>query len=206
KIEEEGFENEAVDVLNKAFAETKAYQFKMRIGDIRIKQMARRYRKLQAAGDKQAAAQAARQQLEFELVEYADRAKNYPTDLAIKFELGRRQLLDKNYDEAIALLQQAQRDPRRHVQAMNYLAQAFASKGWYREAAETYERALQSEMPEDRSKELKYNLADALEKLGKLDRARDLLSEVVQIDYNYKDARDRLEKLRKKTDEGLSEA
>ena len=93
KIEDESYENEAIAVLDKANSQTGSYQFKMRIGDIRIRQMTRRYRKLEKSGDKKAAVQQARMQLAFELEEYIERAANYPTDLAVKYELGRRQYL-----------------------------------------------------------------------------------------------------------------
>jgi len=193
KIEEEGYENEAIDILTKAHTDTGAYQFKVRIGDIKIRQMTRRYRELADAGDEKAATEHLKNQLAFELAEYTERAINYPTDLALKFELGRRQLLSKQYDEAIASLQHAQRDPRRHVAAMNYLGQAFEAKEWYREAADTFQRALTTEMSEERTKEIHYNYGSVLEKTGDLERARDEFSIVAQIDFNYKDVRQRLE-------------
>jgi tetratricopeptide (TPR) repeat protein len=137
--------------------------------------------------------------LEFELEEYADRAANYPTDLALKYELGRRQFLTGQYDEAIGSFQQAQRDPRRHLAALNHLGQAFSKKGLLREAAETYDRALHSEMTEQREKDLRYNLAAVLMETEQYQRARDEFSRVAQMDYNYKDVRQRLEEIDRKT-------
>ena len=201
KIEEEAFENEALDVLKKAHTESSAYQYKLRIGDIRIRQLTRRYRELVAAGDKEAAGKHAREQLDFELGEYADRVVNYPTDLALKYELGRRQYLAGLYDDAIASLQSAQRDPRRHITALTYLGQAFLRKDWLRESAETFERALQSQMTEDRAKEIRYLLGGVLEKMGDLQKAQDCFSEVAQMDFNYRDVRERLETVRGKLDE-----
>ena len=197
KTQEESYENEAIDILTKALKNTGAYQYKMRIGDIRIKQMTRRYRKLLADSDQTAAAEQAKKQLEFELQEFAERAENYPTDLSIKYELGRRQYLSGQHDEAIASFQQAQRDPRRRLLALNYLGQAFANKGWHSEAAETYERALEGDIPEEKAKGLRYNLANALEQMGDLERAGEQYSQVAQIDFSFKDVRERLEKVRK---------
>lgn len=213
KFEDESYENEAIDILDKAYRDTGQYQFKMRIGDIKIRQMKRRFNKLLSAGDKEAAREQARAQLAFELEEYAERAANYPTDLSMKYELGRRQLMAGEYDQAIASLQQAQRDPRRHVLALNYLGQAFARKKWFSEAVETYQRALNSEMTEERTKEIRYNLADCLEKMAEgesdpderrrlLREAQEQLSDVAQIDITYKDTRDRLEATRKKLSAG----
>jgi len=202
KPEDESYENEAVDVLRKAYKDTGVYQFKMRIGEIRIKQMTRQYRKLVESGNKQAAAEHARKQLAYELKEFTERAENYPTDLAVKYELGRRQFLAGQYDEAIASLQQAQRDPRRHVTAMNYLGQAFARKQWFREAADTFRRALTVDMTETREKELRYSLGDVLEQMGELEPAQEEFSRVAQVDFNYKDVHQRLDGIRKKLLEG----
>lgn len=198
KIEEESFENQAVDILAKAHNDTKAYQFKMKLGDIKIRQMTRRYRKLTAAGDKAGAAEVLKQQLTLELTEFTERAANYPTDLAIKFELGRRQFLAGKLDDAITSFQQAQRDPRRHLAAMTYLGRSFAKKGWLSEAADTYTKALETDMSEDRAKELRYSFGDVLEQLGRLKEAEDQFSTVAQTDFNYKDVRDRIETIRKK--------
>jgi len=197
KIPDEAYEGEAVDVLTKAHRDSGAYQYKLRIGDIKIRQMTRRYRKLVQDGDKEGAKKQIRAQLMFELDEFKERSINYPTDLKLKFELGRRQHLAGMHDEAIASLQQAQRDPRNHLRAMSYLGQAFEAKEWLREASETYGRALETEMTEDRAKELRYNLGSVLEKMGKLAPAREQFSAVAQADYNYKDVRERLNAVNK---------
>ncbi|MDP6543146.1 MAG: hypothetical protein QGH60_04090 [Phycisphaerae bacterium] len=193
KIPDEAYEGEAVDVLTKAHRDSGTYQYKLRIGDIKITQMTRRYRKLVHDGDKEGAKAQIRTQLAFELDEFKERSINYPTDLRLKFELGRRQHLAGMHDDAIASLQQAQRDPRRHLAAMSYLGLAFEAKGWLREASETYGRALETEMSEDRAKELRYNLGSVLEKMGQLTQAREEFSAVAQADYNYKDVRERLD-------------
>ncbi len=205
KYEDDAHETQAIEVLTKAHTDIGAYQFKMRIGDIRIRQLIRRYREILEKGDKAAAAEAARQQLTFELEEYAERAVNYPTDMAIKYELGRRQFLAGNYDDAIGSLQQAQRDPRRQVLALTYMGQAFAKKDWHKEAAETFARALELELPEERAKTLRYYLGDVLEKMDNIQEALDQFSQVAQMDFNYRDVRDRVEKLRSQEQAGSSE-
>ena len=202
KIENESYENEAVDILNKAHRDSSAYQYKMKVGDVRIKQMSRRFRSLRDAGDAAGAKEQAQRQLAFELDEFTERAANYPTDLSLKFELGRRQFLTGQYDEAIASLQQAQRDPRRQLKARSLIGQAFTKKGWYREAAETFERALETEMIEETSKEIRYFLGDVLQTMNELARAQEQFSMVAQVDYNYKDVRQRIEDIRQKLQAG----
>ena len=199
-IEDETYENQAIEILAKAHRDTGAYQFKMQIGDIRIRQENRRYRDLAETGDKGAAAQQLQRVLAFELDEFTERAENYPTNLVIKYELGRRQLLAGNYDDAIGSFQQAQRDPKRHLQALNYLGQTFAKKGWLQEAADTYKRALAADLTESRTKEIRYCYGDVLEKMGELKAAQDEFSEVAQIDFSYRDVRDRLESVRQQLD------
>jgi hypothetical protein len=202
RMNDESYENEAIDILRKAYDDTKTYLFKMKIGDLRIKQYKRRYQAKLEQGDKEAATKIAKDQLAFELEEYTERTVNYPTDLGLKYELGVRQFIASKFDaskidDAISSLQQAQRDPRRRVQALNYLGLAFRRKEWLQEAIDTFNRALENEMPEERTKELRYNLADAYEANNQLAEAQEQFSAVAQIDYNYKDTRDRLDKVRK---------
>ncbi len=197
KIEEEGYENEAIDILEKAYADLGEYRYKVRTDDVRIRQIRRRYNKLKTDGQRDQAMQLARELMSFELEVYAERAKNYPTDLSVKYELGRRQLTDGKLDDAIASLQQAQRDPKRRISAMTYLGQAFEKKQWHREAVETYEKALESEPPEVRAKELHYSLAKALKAMGEKQKALDHFSTVAQMDYNFRDVREQVEALRK---------
>ena len=202
ELESNATENEAIDVLHKAHKDIGAYRFKVRIGDIRIRQMSRRFRELRDEGDQAGAAEQAKRQLAFELDEYTERTANYPTDMSLKYELGRRQFLATKYDEAIASLQQAQRDPKRALRCRSLIGQAFAKKGWFSEAAETFERALDADLTEERSKDLRYFLGDVLEKMGELKRAQEQYSMVAQTDYNYKDVRARIEKIRKQIQEG----
>jgi tetratricopeptide (TPR) repeat protein len=199
KVEEEAYENEAIDILNKAFKDSRAYRFKVRLDEVKARQLRRRFATLKEAGDKEGAQQAAREQLAFELEMYAEQAVNYPTDLNVKFELGRRQLLAGRTDEAIGSLQQAQRDPKRRLTAQNLLGRAFAVKGWHREASETYRRALDMEPPEELAKELHYNLAVSLDAMGEKEKALDHFSQVAQMDYNYRDVREQIERLRGET-------
>jgi tetratricopeptide (TPR) repeat protein len=203
-VEDNEHDTQAVTLLEKAFVETQAYQFKLLAGDVQIKQMHRKIRLLREADKKAESIAAAKELLKFEVVEYAERAKNYPTDMEIRYELGRRLFLSAQYDDAIAALQHAARNPRRLIPCMNYLGQAFMKKQWWQEAVDTFEKVLKHDMGERTATDIRYNLANALELLGTQDKNKDLLqraeqqfSDVAQIDFNYKDVRDRLEGVRK---------
>ena len=202
KIEDDAHENQAIEVLSRAHSQIGTYQFKMRIGDIHIRQMDRQRRGLQAAGDQAGVEELNRRQLAFELEEYAERCVNYPTDLSLRFELGTRQFRAGKYDEAIGAMQQARRDPRRQLQAITILGQSFAKKGWLPEAAETLEQAFAHEMTESQSLAMRYALGDVLEQMGQFPRALEQFSKVAQADFAYKDVRSRVENIRKKISDG----
>ncbi|MBT3279254.1 MAG: hypothetical protein HN909_03565 [Phycisphaerales bacterium] len=191
-------EAEAIQTLTDAHKLTGAFQYRMRIGDIQSNQFKRLIRQLKESGDLDKAKLVAKKQLLFEISEFKERAANYPTDLGIKYEYGRRLYLAGQFDDAISMLQQAQRDPRSAVRAMNLLGQAFMKKTWWQEAVDTFDRVLKTDITEDAAKDIRYHLADALEHLGELNRAQEQLSLVAQVDFNFRDVRDRLEAVRAK--------
>jgi tetratricopeptide (TPR) repeat protein len=88
------------------------------------------------------------------------------------------------------------------LRARSLIGQAFTKKGWYREAAETFERALETELTEETSKEIRYFLGDVLQTMNELARAQEQFSMVAQVDYNYKDVRQRIEQIRQKLQGG----
>ena len=67
-----------------------------------------------------------------------------------------------------------------------------------REAVDTFEKALEGDVVEERAKDLRHRLGCALCDMGDLKRAEDQFSQVAQMDYNFLDVRQRLEDVRKK--------
>ena len=86
---------------------------------------------------------------------------------------------------------------------MNAIGQCFFYKEWYADAVDTFEQALEAvETSEDNTaKELRYNLGRAYEADGKLEEALQHFRKIAQIDFNYRDVRDRVNALRKKMEE-----
>ncbi|MBI1373450.1 MAG: tetratricopeptide repeat protein [Phycisphaera sp.] len=219
KDSEDG-EDEAMGLLNEAFIKQKQYRLKMQIGDIKIKQYTRRGRVLRAKRAKAEGEerevintelqQLKKEQLEFELVEYAERVKNYPTDMSLKFKLGVRQLEAGNADQAISLFQEAQSDPKHRAQALRFLGEAFAQKKWLDEAVDTFHRAIEVHPFNDDAlaMELRYSLMKVLETKARegvdIDAAQEatrLASQIAQADINYKDIRECVNRLRGLVDE-----
>ena len=200
-------DNEAIEVLQKAYQQSKAYRFKQRAGEIQLRSNRRIARALraqvQSEPENQELAQTykkmLKQNLEAELAHFQDSAKNYPTDMRLRYEIGRRLLQLARYDEAIPALQEGQRDPKNRLRALSLLGQCFYRKEWYSDAIDVYLRALES--PDaaagDISKELQYYLGRAYEGETQLDKAAKAYSTVAQIDFLYKDVRDRLGNIRK---------
>lgn len=210
--EQEESENEAIALLEKGYAKFKQYRFMVQVGDIRMKQFNRRLRQLRKQYEqnptdalRQQMQNVAREQIAFEMEEYKRRVENYPTDMGLRFQLGRRQLMMKQYDEAIGSLQQAKGDPKHRAAAARYLGEAFARKGWLDEAIDTYREGMEAHgAGDDRlALELRYLLMDALEAKAKASKdaaaaqdAASIASQIAQTNINYRDIRDRLEQVR----------
>jgi tetratricopeptide (TPR) repeat protein len=201
-----GSVEEAMRLLQEALDLSGDYRYKSRMDDVRMAESRQQLRQIaeQLEAEPGRADLKARQKqlLEqrdtFELGIYQERQRQYPTDLSIRYELGVRQYRSGLLDEAIVSFQQATRDPKRRVQATNMLGRCFYAKKLYQEAQGQFETAIhQYELTGDPlSKELRYNLAMTLETQGKRKEAVEWYSDIVQQDYQYRDAAKRLEALR----------
>lgn len=212
-LEDEQAENDAIALLENTYKARSDFSFAKQAGVLKIKQLKRKKRGAKAAfeansDDTQAKAsleQLSTQLHDIELEHYRLCVENYPTDLSAKFEYALRLVADKSYDQAIPLLQQAQRDPRRKLPAMSKIGFCFAEKGWLDDAIDVYTKAINSyEIKEDAvAKELRYNLGNAYEQQGDNDKALDVYRRIAQLDFAYKDVSQRVDRLRnakKKTD------
>ncbi len=205
-LENEQSENEAISLLENTYKARSDFSFGQRAGLLRIKQLKRKIREAKTALEANPGDEGARmlhEQLsgqlhDLELEHYRLCVKNYPTDLSAKFEYALRLVADKQYDQAIPLLQHAQRDPRRKIAAMNKIGFCFAEKGWLDDAIDVYNKAISSyETKEDAvAKELRYNLGNAYERQGQVDKALDVYRKIAQFDFAYKDVSERVDKLR----------
>lgn len=206
-------EQKAFTILMATFERTNQFRYRMEAGNIRLRQ---ERRKLSALRQKAAAAanDAALQEelraahvsaLEAELEEQKIRAEAYPTDLQIKFEVGKLNFALGHYEDAVAMLQQAKDDPRNRASAMNLMAQSFVKIGWNDEAIETFRQALDAKdaLPE-LMLEIRYGLMTALQAKGGADRdlpsaeeADRIASSIAIQQIGYKDIRARREALKK---------
>ncbi len=201
-------ENEAIGVLMKVFGETEQFSYKQRANEIKIKQARRNLLSLQKQlkpdphneDIRQQVGQASRGVLDAELAHYDECVINFPSDRRLKFEYGKCLLRDKKFDQAIPLFQEARSDPKHRISAVNYIGQSFYHKKWYTDAIESFQQAF--DMLDNKesglAKELLYNLGRAHEANDNPEEALSSYRRVAQIDFNFRDARQRVDQLRSK--------
>jgi tetratricopeptide (TPR) repeat protein len=124
----------------------------------------------------------------YQLAECQQRVEKYPTDLAIRFELGQLYFAAGKIGEAIAEFQKAQGNPHKRLGAMSYLAQCFARRKMWDLAARTLQTAIK-EKPgfDDEKKDLIYNLGCVFEGMGKKEDAVEQFKIIYETDIGYKD-------------------
>ncbi len=209
---DEAAEQEAIDLLENAYRQSSQYKFKMQAGDIRMRQLRRQVRAAEQAfqtdasdANKQAAKQLRQRRDEWELEEFKERVKNYPTDMRVRYELGVRHFSLKQYDEAIGEFQKSQADPRHRAASYGYLGQCYIASEWLDEAIDAFNLGIEAHPTHDDKLglELRYLLMNALEKSATQDKSPDkaqlaqkTASQILQTNINYSDIRERMNQIK----------
>jgi len=135
-------------------------------------------RKAQINADKQA----------LQLADCQRRVEKFPTDLAMRFELGVLYFQAGKIGEAIQEFQKAQNNPHKRVPAMGYLAQCFAKRKMNDLAAKTLQNAIkEKQVFDDEKKDLIYQLGCVLETMGKREEAIEQFKLIYETDIGYRD-------------------
>jgi tetratricopeptide (TPR) repeat protein len=138
-----------------------------------------------------------------ELQTYRNRCARYPNNLAFRFELGRRYMLNGNIPEAIKELQVAKSDPRKRGVCMMHLGDCFYHIKQYALAMTHYEHAIQDIPDRDQDNKKKSLFKAGTLSLGLKDlvRADKFLTTLASMDYTYPRISERLEQLKRMKDE-----
>lgn len=206
-------ELKAMAVLGKAYKESGQFRFRKMSGEIQVKRAVKNLEKLRAAAaagdnpeaaEKLAGAEAALKKMQLE--ELKLQVENYPTDLPMKFELGKILASMGDHDGAIEQFQQAQDDAkiRRHVQLE--MGRSFlALGGWDDAAVGTFRGGLEG-IADDTTPlgmELRYGLLCALQSKATNDRSAEAADEADRIaagiamqKFNFRDVRERREQIK----------
>jgi tetratricopeptide (TPR) repeat protein len=128
------------------------------------------------------------QKQEYQIQECQKRVERFPTDLAIRFEMGLLYFKAGKVGEAIQEFQKAEGNPHKRIAAMNYLAQCFAKRKMYDLAARKLQAALKEKPAfDEEKKELTYNLGTVLDSMGKKDEAVEQYKLIYEVDIGYRD-------------------
>ncbi len=206
RTEKAEYEERAVEILEGFFEETKQYRYRQKVGEIRMAQMARMERSLreQLAADptdvevQQTLREFVLEKTRMELEEYRLLAEAYPTDASARYQVGRRLFALKQFQEAIPVFQGVRSDPKFKINASMMLGEAFLEAGFVDEASETL-KAIIDEYPtkgDERSREMYYWYARALEQQKEIPTAIKAYSQIAQWDFNYRDVQTRIKRLR----------
>jgi len=123
-----------------------------------------------------------------QLADCQKRVEKFPTDLAIRFELGVLYFQTGNIGAAIQEFQKAQNNPHKRILAMGYLAQCFAKRKMNDLAAKTLQNAIKEKIVfDDEKKDLIYNLGCVLETMGKKEEAIEQFKLIYETDIGYRD-------------------
>jgi len=214
KSESLEFENRAIEMLEQKYAETKAFKFKKSINEITLAQLSRQERSLREALAK-APKDAElvkdykaflREKFERELTIFQETVANYPTDSTARYEIGVRLYKLGRYDEAIPVFQQVRMDPKYRMTAGILLGRAFLEAGFVDEAVDTMQEAIAAYQVrgDEKSIELHYYYALALEQKGDKPAAVKMYSQVAQWNFTYRDVQQRIKRLRAEMQQGGS--
>lgn len=179
-----GLESGGDPALDRGIAETTLRKFDFQVTQIDPNAVdhAEQVAKIQA--DKQA----------YQLAEVQRRAERFPTDLQIRFELGQLYFQLGKISEAIKEFQKAQTNPHRRIQSMGYLGQCFARRGIFDLAASQLADAIKEKVGfDDEKKELIYQLAGVLEKMGKREDAFAQYKIIYAVDAGFKDVTEKMD-------------
>lgn len=131
---------------------------------------------------------------DFNITTLKNKVRQYPNNLALKFELGEFYFENNQFDNAIAEFQQSIKDPALHIKGLNSLGLCFFKKNMFDLAILQFNKALEK-IPtiNETSKEIIYNLGTALEKMGNTEQALFEFKKIYEVDISYLDVGEKIE-------------
>ncbi|MBI5802752.1 MAG: tetratricopeptide repeat protein [Verrucomicrobia bacterium] len=131
---------------------------------------------------------------DFVLSDCLARVERYPTDKAIRFELGMIYFNLGRLPEALPEFQQAENNAHKRLQAMHYSARCLAARNMNDMAARKLQTALKEKIAfDDERKELLYTLGCVLEKSGKKAEAMAQFEQIYEVDMKFRDVGKRVD-------------
>lgn len=207
-------QEEAIKLYKQLLEKTGHSNYKSEAGRIRIRQLGRHARLAKRDADlkpqdkklAEIAQEKLRQLRQFELDEFTDRVKTYPSDMEARFRMGELLYMFKRNDDAIAAFQTTKLTPKYRAASCEYLGRCFLAQGWLDEAIQSLRDGIEAydRMDDKLGLDLRYRLMGALEKFAiqhrDIEAAREAVkwgSQVLQSNINHRDIKPRMEGVRK---------
>jgi len=120
--------------------------------------------------------------------------KRYPNEFSYRFELGELLFEDDEIDKAIENLQLALRAPKVRINSLILLGKAYLKKGFHDMAAEQFQSA-KSEITgmNEQKKDVLYQLGQAYEQQGEMDKAIAEYKALYGVDISYRDVAQKID-------------
>jgi len=133
-------------------------------------------------------------ELKARIASFERRVQDRPTDMGLHFDLDKAYYNGSMNDKAIAEFQMSVKDPKRKSQSHFYLGRCFQKKKMYDMADKQYVSAEADVLSQDTRLDIMYHRAKLAAEAGKLPQAIELGNKIVEIDINYKDIAQLVEK------------
>lgn len=207
-------ELKALALYTKGFQMTGQFRFRQRAGELNLKRARRTVASLKAKAEaapddtelRTKYEQAAETLAKSEIDELTKQVEHYPTDLALKFALGKQLFSRGRYDESIEQFQLAQDDAKNRRGVLNYMGQAFMELGGWEDAAvDTFRKALGDKLDDGTPQglDIRYGLMRSLHAKAEKDRDADAAEEADKLaagiaiqQFSYRDVRDWRDKIK----------
>lgn len=162
---------------------------------IRMKQIDHEIARRRKEGDVAGAAAMEKKKKEFVFRDVESRVKQYPNDLALRFEYGVLLYERRQFNEAVQQFQIAERNPSQRVRSLYYIGLCFKEKGQLDMAKDQLEKAASGlQEMDDLKKDIFYQLGLILEKAGNMEQAvNDYYKAIYQVDIGYRDVAEKIE-------------
>jgi len=202
-------ELKALTLCSSTFKKTGAFRYRQQCGQIQLMRAKRALDRLRASvqarpDDEALSEKLKKANIQFHKLQHEElklQVANYPTDLSLKYKLGKIMFQLGEFQEAIEQFQLAQNDPKIRRDVLNLMGQAFLKlDGWEDAAITTFEQALEGMNDESSvlGMDIRYGLMGALQSKAKKDgdieaakRADKLAGGLAIQQFNYRDVRDR---------------
>jgi tetratricopeptide (TPR) repeat protein len=204
-------EVKAMSLYGKAYKASGQFRFRQLAGEVQMRRATRMINKIQKQiqadpDNAELQAKLADAQPKFvklQMDELGLQVENYPTDLGLKYRLGKLFFQTEKYNEAIEQFQLAQNEPKLKREVLNLMGQSFMFLGGWEDAAiQTFRQALDGKMDDDSElgMDLRYSLMNALTHKAEKDSDLEAATEADKIaaaiaiqQFSFRDVRERRE-------------